>query len=68
MKLIDGYTPDAADTFSPLGAGAVSGNFAFASGNGPASATGNGLLVSADPAVLSPQSGKPLNISTRMNV
>ncbi len=68
LKLIDGYEPDAADTFSPLAAGAISGNFAAVSGNGTATITSSGLLLSADPAIASPQSGKPLNISTRMNV
>jgi hypothetical protein len=68
LKLIDGYTPDPADTFSPLAADAVSGQFASVSANGTATVTTNGLLVSTNPAVPSPQKGKPLNISTRMDV
>ena len=68
VKLINGYTPDPADTFSPLGASAISGTFATVSANGQATMMANGVLLSTDPAIPSPESGKPLNISTRLNV
>ena len=68
LKLIDGYEPDPADTFDPLGATAISGTFANVSANGQATVTADGLLLSADPAIPSPETAKPLNISTRLNV
>ncbi len=68
VKLIDGYEPDPLDTFAPIGAGSVSGSFASVSSNAKASVDANGLLVSADPALPSPESAKPLNISTRLSV
>ncbi|MEO5719483.1 MAG: hypothetical protein ABIR29_13060 [Chthoniobacterales bacterium] len=68
VKLINGYTPDPADTFNPIGAGAVSGSFASVSANGTATVTADGVLLSTDPAIPSPQAAQPLNISTRLNV
>ena len=68
MKLINGYSPDPADTFNQIAAGKISGNFASVSANGKATVIADGLLFSVDPAIPSPESGKPLNISTRMNV
>ena len=68
VKLIDGYQPDPADTFSPLAAGAVSGSFASVSSNAQIAVDTNGALLSVDPALPAPQSGKPLNISTRLDV
>ncbi len=68
VKLINGYSPDSADTFNPIAAAKISGNFDSTSANGTATVTANGLLFSVNPAIPSPESGKPLNISTRMNV
>ncbi len=68
VKLINGYTPDPADTFNPIGAGTISGSFASVSANGTATVTADGVLLSTDPAIPSPQAAKPLNISTRLNV
>ncbi len=68
IKLIDGYTPDTADTLSPIAASNVSGSFSSVSSNAQAAVTADGVLLSVDPALPSPQAAKPLNISTRLNV
>ncbi len=68
IKMINGYTPDAADTFTPLGYGSASGSFASVSSNAQVTMTASGLLTSVDPTKPSPTSGRPANISTRMRV
>ncbi len=68
VKLLDGFMPDSVDTFDPIDAGAVSGKFSTVSGNASATVNSDGLLLTVDPAVPSPQAAKPLNISTRMDV
>jgi hypothetical protein len=68
VKLINGYTPDPADTFSPLGSGSVSGSFASVSSNAQVTVTSNGVLTAVNPSVPGPSSGQPLNIATRMSV
>ncbi len=68
LKLINGYAPDVADTFSPLAFGSASGSFASVSANAQVSLGNGGLLVSANPAIAGPSYGQPANISTRMKV
>ncbi len=68
VKLIDGYTPDPADTSSPLGYGSVSGSFTSISSNAHVTVTANGVLTSINPNVPGPKSGQPLNIATRISV
>jgi hypothetical protein len=68
VKLINGYTPDPADTFSPLGSSSVSGSFASASSNAQVTVTSNGVLTTVNPNVPGPSAGQPLNIATRMSV
>ncbi len=68
VKLINGYTPDSADTFSPLGYGSASGSFASVSGNAQVSPNATGLLVATNPAIAGPAYGQPFNISTRLRV
>ena len=68
VKLIDGYTPDPADTSSPLGYGSVSGSFASISSNTQVTVNASGVLTSINPNIAGPKPGQPLNIATRMNV
>ena len=68
VKLLDGFTPDPADTFGPIDAGAISGKFTDVSGNASQTVNSNGLLLTVDSSVPAPQAAKPLNISTRMDV
>jgi hypothetical protein len=68
VKLLDGFAPDPADTFGAIEAGTISGKFASVSSNAAATTDSNGLLLSVDPGAPGPQGGKPLNISTRMDV
>jgi hypothetical protein len=68
LNLINGYTPDKADTFSPLAYGSVTGKFASVSSNGTATINGTGLLTTVDPALPGPERAAALNISTRADV
>jgi hypothetical protein len=68
VRLINGYTPDPADTFNPLGYSSVSGSFSSVSSNAQVTVTSNGLLTAVNPNVPGPSTGQPLNIATRMSV
>jgi hypothetical protein len=68
IKIINGYQPDAADTFNPLGAGSVSGVFASISSNAKVTLTPTGLLTTVDVAKPNPTAGQPLNIATRLQI
>jgi sugar lactone lactonase YvrE len=68
LKTINGYTPDAADTFSPLGASSVSGSFTSVSSNAQVTVNASGLLTSIDPTKPNPTTGQPLNIATRLQI
>jgi uncharacterized repeat protein (TIGR03803 family) len=68
IKTINGYTPDPADTFSPLGFGSVSGTFASVSSNAQVTVNASGLLTSVDPTKPQPTTGQPLNIATRLQI
>ena len=68
IKTINGYTPDPADTFSPLGAGSVSGTFGSVSSNAQVTVNASGLLTSVDPTKPNPTNGQPLNIATRLQI
>ena len=68
VKLINGYQPTKADTFSPLSYASHSGAFATVSANGTASLNATGLLATVDPAQAAPKSGQAVNISTRAQV
>jgi hypothetical protein len=68
LQLINGYKPDAADTFSPLAFNSVSGKFASISANGTVAKNDTGILTTVDPVKPAPQSGQAVNISTRAQV
>ncbi len=68
IKTINGYTPDPADTFSPLGFGSVSGSFSSVSSNAQVTVAPTGLLTSIDPTKPNPTNGQPLNIATRLQI
>jgi hypothetical protein len=68
VRLINGYTPDPADTFSPLGYSSASGSFTSVSSNAQITVTSNGVLTAVNPNVPGPSTGQPLNIATRMSV
>jgi DNA-binding beta-propeller fold protein YncE len=68
VKTINGFVPDAADAFNPLGYGAVTGTFNSVSGNVQITQSANGALLSLNSNAPQPQSGQPLNIATRMSV
>jgi DNA-binding beta-propeller fold protein YncE len=68
IKTINGYTPDPADTFSPLGFGSVSGTFESVSSNAQVTVAPTGLLTSIDPTKPNPTNGQPLNIATRLQI
>ena len=68
VKLINGYTPDPADTFSPLDYSSASGSFTSVSSNAQVTVTSNGLRTTVNPNVPGPSAGQPLNIATRMSV
>ena len=68
IKTINGYTPDPADTFCPLGFGSVSGTFASVSSNAQVTVNASGLLTSVDPTKPNPTNGQPLNIATRLQI
>jgi hypothetical protein len=68
LKLINGYLPNKADTFSPLGYASHSGNFATISGNATASLTDSGLLATVDRTKGEPMAAEAANIATRADV
>jgi DNA-binding beta-propeller fold protein YncE len=68
IKTINGYTPDPADTFSPLGFESVSGSFSSVSSNAQVTVAPTGLLTSVDPTKPQPTTGQPLNIATRLQI
>ncbi len=68
VKLLDAFAPDPNDTFGAIAATAISGKFASVSSNATATTQASGILLTVDPGVAAPRSGKPLNISTRMDV
>ncbi len=68
IRTINGYVPNAAATFNPLGYGSATGSFASISSNATLTAGPNGLLAQTNPAVANPASAKLANISTRMRV
>ena len=66
VKLINGYTPDPADTFSPLAYSSASGSFSSVSSNAQVTVNASGLLASVDPTKPShPTTVDPLNIADR---
>ncbi len=68
IRDIDGYTPDPADTFSPLAYTSMNGAFASVSSNAHVTAATTGLLTTVNGSVAPPPTGQPTNISTRMKV
>jgi hypothetical protein len=66
VKTIDGFTPAAADTFSPVLYGSVNGTFATNSSNAQVTLEANGLKLKVSGA--NPPAPKALNIATRMRV
>ena len=65
LQLINGYSPSAADTFSPLGYTTLSGKFASVSSNATVILTSNGANATVNPAVAGPTAAATRNISTR---
>jgi hypothetical protein len=68
VQTINGYTPDAADTFNPLAYGDVSGGFDSISSNTQFTFDSTGAVSTVDPNAPQPANGQALNISTRLNV
>lgn len=68
VHTINGYTPDPANTFSPLGYSSVSGNFGSTSSNAGLTLTANGALLTTNPNIPSPVDATLRNISTRARV
>jgi hypothetical protein len=68
VRNINGYVPDAADTFNPLGYSAVTGSFASVTSNTQISLGATGAITTVNPAAPNPSTGQPLNIATRMSV
>lgn len=68
LKLIDGYKPGTADTFSPLGYTAHSATFASISSNASVTINATGLLTTVNSSKPAPDSGEARNISTRAKV
>ncbi|MDQ6906893.1 MAG: hypothetical protein M3176_08695 [Chloroflexota bacterium] len=54
VALINGYTPDPADTFNPLGYSAVSGAFASVSSNAQVTFNPTGIVATVNPAIPNP--------------
>jgi hypothetical protein len=67
IRNINGYIPDPADTFSPLGFASASGSLSTSS-NTQVTVNGNGLLATVNPNVPGPSRGQPLNIATRLQI
>jgi YVTN family beta-propeller protein len=68
VRNINGYMPDAADTFNPLGYSAVTGSFASVTSNTQLGLGPTGAIATVNPAAPNPSTGQPLNIATRMSV
>lgn len=68
VKDINGYAPDATETFNPLGYSSATGSFASISSNSQITLNATGVVASVDPNMPAPKAGQPLNISTRMQV
>jgi hypothetical protein len=68
VKTTNGYVPDPADTFNPLGYSSVSGSFAATSSNTQLSIGPTGALAQVNPSVANPSTGQPLNIATRLAI
>jgi hypothetical protein len=68
VRNINGYTPNAADTFNPLNYSSVGGSFASISSNTQLSFGATGAVATVNPAAPNPATGQPLNIATRMSV
>ena len=66
VKTIDGFTPQAGDTFSPLIYSSASGSFATVTSNAQISFGGNGMTMQVNGP--NPPAPKALNIATRMKV
>jgi hypothetical protein len=67
IRNVNGYIPDPADTFSPLGFASASGSLSTSS-NTQVTVRGNGLLATVNPNVPGPSTGQPLNIATRLQI
>jgi hypothetical protein len=67
VRLVNGYAPDLADTFNPLIYKSATGSLTV-SGNGQSGVSSTGLLLNVDATKPNPAAGRPLNISTRLNV
>ncbi|MGH8093685.1 MAG: beta strand repeat-containing protein [Chthoniobacterales bacterium] len=65
LQLINGYSPGATETFSPLGYTTLSGQFASISSNATVTFTANGANAAVNPAVAGPTAAASRNISTR---
>ncbi len=68
VRTINGYQPSSADTFNPIGYGAVSGTFAAVSSNAQVTLNATGLVSSVDITKSQPSTGQPLNIATRLQI
>ncbi len=68
VRTINGYQPSSADTFNPIGYGAVSGTFAAVSSNAQVTLNATGLVSSVDITKPQPSTGQPLNIATRLQI
>ena len=68
LKLINGYKPNKADTFSPLSFASHTGKFASVSSNAGVTLHATGILTTVDPAKAAPETGQARNLSTRANV
>jgi hypothetical protein len=68
IRAINGYTPDPADTFGPLGYKSVSGSFSSAGSNATVGFNTNGALATNNTALPQPRAGQPFNIATRLQI
>jgi YVTN family beta-propeller protein len=68
VRNINGYVPEAADTFNPFGYSAVTGSFASVTSNTQLSFGTTGAIATVNPAVPNPSTGQPLNIATRLAI
>jgi hypothetical protein len=68
VRNINGYQPNAADTFNPLSYSSVAGSFSSISSNTQLTFGPAGAVATVNPAAPNPSTGQPLNIATRMKV
>jgi hypothetical protein len=68
VRNINGYQPNAADTFNPLSYSSVAGSFTSISSNTQLTFGSAGAVATINPAAPNPSTGQPLNIATRMKV